>query len=175
MGSSRPLVLAAIRLAHCARGNNEYFTESAYFQKCRADRRGGLRDNGSRAPSLRCNSPGTARSRHDHGYGDYDDLRPHRHHPHPIRYRTRHGPGPGARATPRTRCDLDSAPGSPGTAGHSHRAPRTAAGARTDSRPEFRLLLELRRRPSGRGRILHRGEPGYRSGLDRDNDGIACE
>lgn len=22
---------------------------------------------------------------------------------------------------------------------------------------------------------LHRGEPGYRAGLDRDNDGIACE
>ncbi|WP_414687635.1 excalibur calcium-binding domain-containing protein [Mycobacterium sp.] len=22
---------------------------------------------------------------------------------------------------------------------------------------------------------LHRGDPGYRSGLDRDNDGIACE
>jgi hypothetical protein len=22
---------------------------------------------------------------------------------------------------------------------------------------------------------IHRGEPGYRSGLDRDNDGIACE
>ena len=22
---------------------------------------------------------------------------------------------------------------------------------------------------------LHRGEPGYRPGLDRDNDGIACE
>ncbi|MCM6778394.1 excalibur calcium-binding domain-containing protein [Nocardia sp. CDC159] len=22
---------------------------------------------------------------------------------------------------------------------------------------------------------LHRGEPGYRSGLDRDDDGVACE
>ncbi|WP_246136079.1 excalibur calcium-binding domain-containing protein [Knoellia locipacati] len=22
---------------------------------------------------------------------------------------------------------------------------------------------------------LYRGEPGYRSGLDRDNDGVACE
>ncbi|MCW2567797.1 MAG: Excalibur domain protein, partial [Mycobacterium sp.] len=22
---------------------------------------------------------------------------------------------------------------------------------------------------------LHRGQPGYRAGLDRDNDGIACE
>ncbi|MFB7620231.1 excalibur calcium-binding domain-containing protein, partial [Kitasatospora sp. NPDC056181] len=22
---------------------------------------------------------------------------------------------------------------------------------------------------------LHRGDPGYRAGLDRDNDGVACE
>lgn len=47
-------------------------------------------------------------------------------------------------------------------------AGQTPAG----SEPYYASCAEARRAGAA---PLHRGEPGYRSGLDRDNDGVACE
>ena len=65
---------------------------------------------------------------------------------------------------------------------HCHENPRGLPSPETEPvvspPPEVRLELYFRSCDEARAagyKNIRRGEPGYRPGLDRDNDGIACE
>lgn len=82
---------------------------------------------------------------------------------------------PGRAQHPRRRPGSAEAAG-PGdqAAGDHPEAPHQRAGTHHPG-PGGGLLQELRRREAAGAAPLHRGDPGYRAGLDADGDGVACE